>query len=144
MERQDADDVQVTPDEARHLLGDVSAIRQSVQWQPNLPVVTLLAVLFAALVATGIWEMLTWTFSLLALIFILFVVFRRQLFPPHTRERPVVDFDHEKGKKSNWWRESVWFLWTPVVVLLPAEPRWLGLIAGILAGLHIHYALRST
>lgn len=115
-----------------------------MQWQPNLPVVTLLAVLFAALVATGIWEMLTWTFSLLALIFILFVVFRRQLFPPHTRERPVVDFDQEKGKKSNWWRESVWFLWTPVVVLLPAEPRWLGLIAGILAGLHIHYALRST
>jgi hypothetical protein len=143
MGSQNTNDPQMKPEEAQHLLEDVSAIRQSVQWRPNPWVVTLFAVMFAALVTTAVWDMLTWTFSLVALLALVLAVFRKQLFPPHTRERPVVDFDHEQDKKSNWWRESVWFLWTPVAVLLPPEPWWLGLTAGILAGLHVHYALRD-
>ncbi|QGU07178.1 hypothetical protein COCCU_06170 [Corynebacterium occultum] len=135
----------VSPEEAKDILADISAINQAAEWKPSPGATALLALVFASLITAAVWELFFWMFGLLALLFLLLFLFRRQLINPYVRHRPWQPLGQEnQGQQSKWWLTSGWSLWMPMTILLPAEPRWIGLIAGTLAGLHLYHGLKTV
>lgn len=129
--------------EARQVLRGVSEVGEAVRWRPSRWAVTLLALIFGALIATAVWERFWWVFGLLALYAVLLLLLRRRLFNPHTRERPWQDLDQEDRTWKDWLMEAGWALWLPLTILLPPEPRMLGLVVGVLAGVHILWVTKD-
>ncbi|RNE49421.1 hypothetical protein C5L39_03400 [Corynebacterium alimapuense] len=137
--------IEISPSEARALLEEVETIEKSVAWKPNSVVSVLVALTASAVIVVSVWDFFGWTFGLLAITGILAFLFRKQLINPHIRARPWQRLDQDIHLKGNkWWIDFGWFLWLPVIILLPSEPRWPGLIAGPLAGLFIYYYFKNA
>lgn len=133
----------LSADEARAALHEVSGIGDVVRWRPSRWAVTLLAVIFGAAITAAVWENFRWLFGLLALYAVLLLLLRTRLFNPHTRERPWQHLDDEDRTWRDWLREAGWALWLPSTILLPPEPEALGLVIGLLAGVHVFWAMKD-
>lgn len=130
----------MSPAEARAALETVSDISASAHWKPRPWAIALMALLFTAVVTTSIWHLFGWAFGFFAVLAALLFLLRTQLINPYVRQRPWQPLDrNQDGQKKKWVIEA-WWVWVPTTILIPPEPRWIGLLLGVLAGLHIFYS----
>lgn len=143
--RSDPNSFDFSPGEAKEALEAVSGIRKSVEWSPRPWAIVIMALIFMASVTAAVWDLIGWAFGFLALFALLFFLLRCQLVNPYVRERPWQQWDREnQGQQEKWWLTAGWSLWVPLTILLPPEPRWIGLILGVLAGVHVYYAFKTV
>lgn len=135
---------EVSPVQARRALRAVTELEVSTAWRPARWAVVLLAASFAGAIAAFAWENFWFGFGALAVMFLLLWGLRGQLFNPHTRERPWQSVEHQETVSTkDRWVYGTFFVWVPTTMLVPVEPRWLGLLFGIGAGVHLYYATKD-
>lgn len=130
----------MSPAEARAALETVSDISASARWKPRPWAIVIMALLFAAVVTTAIWELFGWVFGFFAVLAVLLFLLRTQLINPHVRQRPWQHLDRNQDVQKKKWLTEAWWAWVPTTILIPPEPRWIGLLLGALAGLHTFYS----
>lgn len=96
------------------------------------------------MVATS-WKLVLWAVGILAVLMAAGFLLRDKIISPLVREQQRLKWDWDKrGKRSNWWMDTAPALWVPLTILVPPEPRWIGVVAGVLAGLHVYFAVVRT
>lgn len=131
----------VSPAGAKAALLTVSDETAAAAWEPRRWAAAVVGVVFAPIVTAAAWGRFWWFFAGLALFGLVLVVLRRHLFNPLVRVRPWQHLD-KPGERAKW-APAFWPLWIPVTMFVSGWPMWVGLVVGILAGIHTYWAMRQ-
>lgn len=110
-------------------------------WEPRRWAAAVVGVVFVPIVTAAAWGRFWWFFAGLVLFGVVLLLLRRHLFNPLVRVRPWQHLDR-RGERAAW-GPAFWPLWIPVTIFVPGWPMWIGLVVGVLAGIHTYCVIRQ-
>ena len=134
----------VSPEEARQSLAEVEDLGRVTSWQPARWALAIVSALFAVVISLWVWNYFLWGMGALAVMGIVWFLLRRHLFNPHTRLRPRQSLEQQDNYdlKQRLLSASA-VMWPMFSSVFPAEPRWVGVVIGALAAVHLSYFMRQ-
>lgn len=131
----------VSPEDAKEALLTVSDVAASAAWAPRRWAAVVVGIAFVPVVTVAAWGRFGWFFAGLAAFGIVVFLLRRHLFNPLVRARPWQHLDRPEARAVRG--PAFWPLWIPVTIFVSGWPKWVGLVVGVLAGVHTCWAMRQ-
>lgn len=133
-----------SPTRARRVLDGVEDLAAASAWRPSRPAVLLLSLLFAVAITAFARENFWLGFGVLAAMGALLLLARRHFFNPFIRHRPWQAVENQESlSRGQQWINGGFALWVPLTILIPASWTGLGLLVGVVAGVHAYFAVRG-
>lgn len=136
-------DPDVSRIETEAALAKAAEITATLTGRPSQWLLVLFTLSYVSLITLAVWEQFWWWGGLFGVLVMLFVLFRRKIINPYCRVRPWRQLDQQGQPQSPDGFGPLFFMWVPVSIVMPSEPRWIGLLFGLLAGAHAYYGTRS-